>query len=179
MSTSHESFGKRYSHLIEGLAWLIFVLLAAAYTFEFDDPLPVYDWGPAHWPRVVLFCMFVASCWLIVFESKSQRKANGESSEPLKIEVDMSMRVRIVLIFAMPVLFAFLIHKLGFLLVTPFFLFGYMWLMGVNRLRTLLIMTVSIYSAIVIVFVKLIFTYLPPGAGIFNTLNGKILGLLQ
>jgi hypothetical protein len=67
---------------------------------------------------------------------------------------------------------------MGFLIVTPFFLFFYMWLMGVQRLRTLIIVTIGIYTAIIVVFVKLIFTYLPPGAGIFNAINGKILGLL-
>ena len=180
MSTPQETVFKRYSHLIEGVLWLFFVILAAIYTFDFDDPLPVYEWGPAHWPRVVLFGMFVASCWLIFVEYRTGRRSKGRQSKDSKaLEMPMSIRVRMVFIFTLPVVYAFLIHKMGFLLVTPFFLFGYMWLMGVHRLRTLIIMTLGIYSAIVIIFVKLIFTYLPPGAGIFNTINGMILGLLQ
>lgn len=180
MSTApQESIFKRYSHLIEGLSWLLFVVLAGIYTFEFDDPLPVYEWGPAHWPRVVLLSMFVASCWLIYVEYRKGRAAKGQTKDSKAEEMPMSIRVRMVFIFSLPVVYAFLIHKMGFLLVTPFFLFAYMWLMGVNRLRTLIIMTVGIYSAIVIIFVKLIFTYLPPGAGVFNTINGTILGLLQ
>ena len=180
MSTLKETFFKRNSHLIEGVSWRVFVILAAIYTFDFDDPLPVYEWGPAHWPRVVLICMFVAACWLVFVEYRRGRQAaNGHAADSKEIELPVSIRVRMVLIFTVPVVYAFLIHKMGFLLVTPFFLFGYMWLMGVSRLRTLIIMTVGITTAIVIIFVKLIFTYLPPGAGIFHTINGTILGLLQ
>jgi len=68
---------------------------------------------------------------------------------------------------------------MGFLLVTPFFLFTYMWVVGVKRLKTLIITTLCFYAAIVVIFVKLIFTYLPPGAGVFNTINGYLLRILQ
>lgn len=179
MSASQDSVFKRYSYLFEGLVWLLFVLLAGIYTFDFDDPLPVYEWGPAHWPRVVLVGMFMASSWLIFIGIRRERHKKSQTKDTDAVDMPMSIRVRMLLVFSVPVLYAFLIHKMGFLLITPFFLFGYMWLMGVKRLRTLIIMTVSIYAGIVIIFVKLIFTYLPPGAGVFNTINGTILGLLQ
>ncbi len=169
---------KRHSRLIEGLVWLVFVLLAAAYTFDFDDPLPVYEWGPAHWPRVVLLGMFIAACWWLFYESR-KRKVDDKSIEEPTDELTISTRVRMVLIFAVPVLYAILIHRMGFLLITPFFLFTYMWIVGVKRLRTLIIMTVCIYAGLLLVFVKLIFTYLPPGGGVFNTINGYILRVLQ
>ena len=178
MSDSRQSKFKRYSHLTEGIVWLVFVLLAAAYTFDFDDPLQVYEWGPAHWPRVVLFGMFVACLWLLFVESR--KKEDSEEVEPVsKTKIEFSTRVRMVLIFGVPVLYSFLIHRMGFLLITPFFLCFYMWIVGVRKIRTLIIMTVGIYAAIVIIFIKLIFTYLPPGAGVFNTINGYFLRVLQ
>lgn len=178
MFNSHQSVFKRNSHLIEGIVWLVFVLLAAAYTFDFDDPLPVYEWGPAHWPRVVLFGMFVACLWLLFVESRKKEDSEKVAQTP-KTKIDVSTRVHMVLIFGLPVLYSFLIHRMGFLLITPFFLGLYMWVVGVKKIRTLIIMTVGIYAAILIIFVKLIFTYLPPGAGVFNTINGYILRVLQ
>lgn len=173
----------RWTYLLEAGGWLLFILLAFIYTFEFDGPLPVYDWGPAHWPRVILLCMFAASLRLLYRDWRQSRlipqsidgTSDGDESQPL----ETSVRVRMVLIFVVPVLYTFLMHRMGFLLITPFFLFGYMWLMGVRRIRTLIILTTCFYSALVLIFVKLIFTYLPPGAGVFNTLNGKFLGLLM
>ncbi len=169
---------RKYSHLLEGVIWLVFVILAAAYTFDFDDPLPVYRWGPAHWPRVVLVGMFLACLWLLIYESR-KKDVKAETKAHDSDSISQSTRIRMMLLFCLPLAYAFLIHKMGFLLVTPFFLCLYMWVVGVRRIRTLIIMTVCIYSAIVIIFVKLIFTYLPPGAGIFNTINGHFLGLLQ
>ena len=172
-----------YLYLIEGGVWLIFVFLAYLYTFQFSRPLPVYEWGPAHWPRVVLVGMFVASLRLLYSDWRHHRTfikpkdgMSGESGDDVS---SLATRIQVVLIFALPVLYTFLMHKMGFLLVTPFFLGGYMWLMGVRKIRRLLILTICIYSGLVLIFVKLIFTYLPPGAGIFNTLNGKFLGLLM
>lgn len=178
MSDSHQTVFKRYSHQIEGIVWLVFVLLAAAYTFDFDDPLPVYEWGPAHWPRVVLFGMFVACLWLLFVESRKKEDSEEVVTTP-KTKIDSSTRVRMVLIFGLPVLYSFLIHRMGFLLITPFFLGLYMWVVGVRKIRTLIVMTVGIYAALLLIFVKLIFTYLPPGAGVFNTINGHILRVLQ
>ena len=68
---------------------------------------------------------------------------------------------------------------MGFLLVTPFFLIAYTWLMGVTRIRTLLGFSLGFYAALVLVFYKLIFTPLPMGAGYFHTINGELLALLQ
>ncbi len=168
--------------LAESFTWLILTIGALIYTLQFDDPLPVYEWGPAHWPRMVLIGMLLFAGWLFV---SSWRSSSMPAAAQMKASLsddlaalDRSAQVRIVLLFSVPVLYTYLIHKMGFLLITPFFLFGYMWLMGVRRLRTLLIMTVCIYTALVLVFVVAIFTYLPPGAGIFNTINGHILGLL-
>ena len=173
----------RWSYLLEAGVWLVFVLLAFIYTFQFDDPLPVYDWGPAHWPRVILLCMFAASLRLLYRDWRQSglliQSAGRASDDDNFASLETSIKIRMVLIFVVPVLYTFLMHKMGFLLVTPFFIFGYMWLMGVQRIRTLIILTTCIYSALVLIFVKLIFTYLPPGAGIFNTLNGKFLGLLM
>ena len=172
---------RKFTFMIEPGVWILFVLLAYIYTFQFDDPLPVYDWGPAHWPRVILFCMFAASLRLLYRDWRMSR-ALAQSSDQTADEddqLDTSTKVKVALIFVLPVLYTFLIHRMGFLLITPFFLCGYMWLMGVRRIRTLIILTVCFYSAILLVFVKLIFTYLPPGAGVFNSLNGMILGLLM
>ncbi len=179
----------RRTALYEVFAWLLLTVFAYVLTFEFDDPLPVYDFGPAHWPRVVLICMFIATAWIFYSEfwkaehkagmSESVAQDREDSTENLLEGLDTRTKIRVAFIFILPVLYTYLMHKIGFILITPFFLFVYMMLMGVRRLRTLVIMTVSIYAALLIVFVKLIFTYLPPGVGIFHKINGTIVGWLS
>ena len=176
---------RRRSVLVETLLWLFVAGGAYLLTFGFDDPLPVYDFGPAYWPRAILFGMFISIGWIIYSEiihqpprSSVSQQDEETADEQSDDELDFKTKVRIVLIFVLPVFFTYLMHKLGFILTTPFFLFAYMALMGVRRLRSLIVLTLSIYAGLIIVFVKLIFTYLPPGAGVFNKINGTILGWL-
>jgi hypothetical protein len=44
---------------------------------------------------------------------------------------------------------------------------------------TLIAVTVGIYGTMVLIFVKLIYTPLPQGAGFFHSLNGQLIGLIQ
>ena len=81
--------------------------------------------------------------------------------------------------FLIPLIWAYTMHQMGFLLVTPFFLIGFTWLMGVTRWRTLLAFGFGFYLLLVVVFYKLIFTPLPMGAGFFHTINAEILAVLQ
>ena len=168
----------RRSALIESGCWFIFALLAYTYTFQFDDIQIVYELGPAHWPRMILVGILIASGLSIYANFRArQTPVEGENSDT-KSSTDKSTQIRIALIFTVPILYTYLIHKIGFLLITPLFLFAYLRLMGIVRLRTLILTTVGVYAMLVLVFVKLIFTYLPPGAGIFHTINGYILGFL-
>lgn len=177
---------KRKAALIESLLWLGFCLGAYALTFGFDGPLPVYEFGAAHWPRMVLLGMFIATAWILYSEVWKERdsppaaeiedKSEDQDEDTPFLKLETRSQVRMVLIFALPIIYTLLIHKLGFLLVTPFFLFAYMMLMGVRRLRTLLLVSISVYVGLIVVFVKLVFTYLPQGAGVFHQINGIILG---
>ena len=170
MTESKNSNQSSKMSLIEGAGWLLFVIFAFIYTFQFDDPLPVYDLGPAFWPRIVLAIMFIAAVGMLYPIVRHYRGSSSRMDQTTTNQDDVlerSMQIRIALLFILPIFYTYLIHKMGFLLVTPFFLCGYMWLMGVRRWSTLAIMTVSIYAAIVLVFVKLIFTYLPTGLAFF------------
>jgi len=70
-------------------------------------------------------------------------------------------------------------HYFGFLLTTPVFLAVYMVVLGVKRLRTVAVITVALSALLLVIFVKLVFTPLPQGAGVFNSINGEIIGLVQ
>jgi hypothetical protein len=96
---------------------------------------------------------------------------------PADVAVEFSPRL--VAIVVLPLVYVYAMHKLGFLLVTPVFLPAFMYLLGVRRWRTLVLTTVGFYAAIVLLFVKLIFTPLPQGAGFFHSLNGQLIGLIQ
>ena len=172
--------------LIEAVAWLIFGLWAFAQTFDFDGPLPTFELGAAFWPRLVIGGVILSAVVLLVVSYVARAKASAPMTEArLDVITDelpedaAHVTKKTLAVFAVPLIYVYAIHQLGFLLITPLFLFGYMYLLGVRRWRTLIAVTAGVYAGIVLIFVKLIFTPLPQGAGYFHSLNGQLMGLLQ
>jgi putative tricarboxylic transport membrane protein len=173
--------------IIEGAAWIAFAVAAFALTYGFDDPLPMFALGAAFWPRVVLIGIFVTAVVVVLggLLAKERNGANPSASVEPEQEIqslatlDPRARGRVSLIFLVPVVYVYAMHKLGFLLVTPFFLAAYMYIFGVRHWRRLLAIAGGVYATVVLIFVKLIFTPLPQGAGFFYTVNGYLLGLIQ
>ncbi|MCZ6610600.1 MAG: tripartite tricarboxylate transporter TctB family protein [Alphaproteobacteria bacterium] len=174
---------------IEAVVWLTLGIWAFAQTFDFDGPLPTFELGAAFWPRVVIGGVILSAAVLLVGSYVARAKASAPMTEDRLTDYDKvtdelpedaaHVTKKTLAVFAVPLIYVYAIHKLGFLLITPLFLFGYMYLLGVRRWRTLIAVTAGVYAGIVLIFVKLIFTPLPQGAGYFHSLNGQLIGLLQ
>ena len=168
---------------VEAVVWLGLAVAAIIVTFEFDGPLPTFEFGAAFWPRVVIAGVIVSAGVLLVssyFVGARESEAVIDERTTDALSEDAARVTRKTLaIFAIPLVYVYAIHQVGFLLVTPIFLLGYMYLLGVRGWVTLIAVTVGFYGAIVLIFVKLIYTPLPQGAGFFHSLNGQLIGLIQ
>lgn len=168
---------------LEPLAWLALAVFGLTMSSAFDAPNKIFELGPAFWPQVILIGMIIAAGSLGISIYVSAGKPVEESSKSAKFELSSDGAVtfspRLVAIFLLPLIYVYAMHKLGFYLVTPFFLPVYMYTLGVRRWKTLILVTVGLYAILVLLFVKLIFTPLPQGAGYFHTLNGQLMGLIQ
>ena len=51
---------------VEAVVWLAFAIAAFFVTFEFDGPLPTFEFGAAFWPRAVIAGVIVAAGILLV-----------------------------------------------------------------------------------------------------------------
>ena len=166
----------------EALAWLGFVALVYLLTLDFDAPLPTYQLGAAFWPQVVLAITAIAAITLLV--SRFVRGVEGDTDDVPGHLDDLPAPTRgiplnTLAMFVLPLIWVYGLHQMGFLLSTPPFLIGFTWLMGVRRLRTLLGFSLGFYAVLVLVFYKLIFTPLPMGGGLFHTISGEIIALIQ
>ncbi len=168
---------------VEAVVWLALAIAAFIVTFEFDGPLPTFEFGAAFWPRAVIAGVIVAAGVLLatsLFAGAREPEAGIDERMTDALSEDAARVTKKTLaIFAAPLVYVYAIHQVGFLLVTPIFLLGYMYLLGVRRWVTLIAVTVGFYGAVVLIFVKLIFTPLPQGAGFFHSLNGQLIGLIQ
>jgi len=168
---------------VEALAWSVFIGGAFALSLDFDEPLRHYPPGAALWPRIILFGMAVATVVLLVsrFLPQTARLEREQGPEYLDEAPNDLAGVgwRTTAVFVLPMLWTYAMHQLGFLLVTPVFLIAFTWLMGVRSKRTLLLFSFGFYALLVLLFYKLIYTPLPMGAGMFHTINGELLALIQ
>jgi len=164
--------------IFEALLWLAAAAVLWILSSDFHYPLPNYKFGPAHWPRVVLVLIAIAATVLLLAALLYDR-IEDQNEKVVEALSSNRERVRMSLIFVLPVVYVYGMHKMGFLLVTPLFLLVYMYVFGVHRIKMLVSVTLGVYAALILVFVKLIFTPLPQGSGIFYTINGYMLGLIQ
>ncbi|MFP6870645.1 MAG: tripartite tricarboxylate transporter TctB family protein [Nitrospinota bacterium] len=170
--------------LWEAAAWLGFGAAGMAMTFGFAGPLPTFELGAAFWPQIVLGGIMATAVILGIttYFSGPASETVDKGTQTTDLPDDMaamSVTRKTIAIFAIPLVYVFAMHKLGFFLVTPIFLPLYMYLLGVRKVRTLISVTVGLYAAVLFLFVKLVFTPLPQGAGFFHSLNGQFIGLFQ
>ena len=165
----------------ESIFWLGFLLVLFWLAQDFDKPLTYFPLGAAFWPKVIISFMAVATSILFVSSFIVGKKPINQKSSYLEEVPKDTLGVgwRTFAIFVAPLLWALIMHKVGFLLTTPFFILIFTRLMGVNKWRTIFSYTFLFYSVIVLVFYVLIFTPLPMGAGYFHTITGELMGLMQ
>ncbi len=181
MSEQGQPTARSWRSLIEGGAWVVAAVILLMVSGGFSESLPMFEWGPAFWPRAMLAGIIIAGLALAataVFPPLSSKRS-GDDLDDIPPLASWSERIRVAFIFGVPLLYVFAMHKMGFLLATPIFLIVYMYVFGVRGWKPLLIVGLSVYAVVVLVFVKLIFTPLPQGAGVFYTINGYLLALLQ
>lgn len=174
----------KLNSLCEAGFWLIFGVIGFAVTLEFNGPLDNFKLGAAFWPQValggVIFIAVIHAVTIYFFNADASEVDAGVRVPEKSSEADgTNVNNRTIAIFVVPLIYVFAMHKLGFFLVTPIFLPVYMYLMGVRKISTLFVTSVSLYGAIIFLFVVLVYTPLPQGAGYFHSLNGQFIGLFQ
>jgi hypothetical protein len=165
----------------ESVFWILFLVILLWLSEDFDKPLRYFPLGAAFWPKVVIYSMAIASVILFVssFITRIETK-NPQNGHLDEIPEDLSgVGWRTFAIFITPLVWALIMHKVGFLLTAPFFILFFTRFMGVTNWKILFSYTILFYSMIVLVFYGLIFTPLPMGAGYFHTITGELMGLIQ
>ena len=180
-------------NIIEAVLWFILAGIAFWMTFDFDGPLAVFKLGPAFWPRLILagICLGALGVLVGTYMQRLDRRAAGSkesTKEPFEAVRQVAaalggeeteVTAKVIAVIGLPIVYVYLIHQFGFYLITPFFLAGYIWLLGVRDWIRLLTVSVGLYAVLVAIFIKLIYTPLPQGAGYFHSLNGQFIGLIQ
>lgn len=178
--------GSRLAVIAEAAAWLALAGAAYALTFEFQQPLEVYRYGASGWPRALILLIALVALGQLGNRLGWPRRARElKSEEPLDHAPDSGMAgVRTSLkraaTFILPLGYTFLLPGIGYYVLTPFFLSGYMLLLGERRFRHLVGTALILHALVVVAFTKLFFVQLPVGVWPgFYELNNWLLALVQ
>ncbi len=120
--------------------------------------------GPAYWPKFLLICMMALSLLVAVDAFRERKKKSSEKEETSKVD---SGKVRFLFAIGFIVLYLILMQKLGFILLTPFFMIAFMYLLGERNKIWIFSVSIGITVIIVFAFTKAMYVPLPRGQGIF------------
>ncbi len=180
---------RRRSIIIEVVVWLGLCIIAYSLTFKFDDTLDNYRYGAASWPRAIILAMAVfaiteAVLSFIEFRRKGDSKTaiitKGEEGISPKPISDAKIHIKRLATFGVPIVFLLMIPRMGYFVSAPFFIAGFMFLLGERRLLHLIVTSFLIYAVTLIVFTKFLFVPLPEGSWpVFYEVSSWIIVLLQ
>jgi hypothetical protein len=174
--------------VMEGIFWVAFSFVAYLLTYQFDEKLDQYRYGAAGWPRVLIISMAIfatvqATSKIIKYRRRSRsgwieaQASNGSSRRPA---TGILISLKRIGTFVVPLIYLLLMPRIGFYIITPVFVAGYMILLGERRLAYLIGTTLMIFALTMIIFTKLLFVPLPVGnwPG-FYEINSLFLSLVK
>lgn len=129
------------------------------------------------WPRLILIGLLVTSSFLaIVSTIKSiarKKPSHGKSKEVAEegVAAQQTSKRRLVLAVFMTLLYIYLMEIFGVLVLTPIFLFFFMYNMGLRKKVSLVIVPLIVTVLVIITFTKVLPVMLPRGKWIFRDIS--------
>jgi putative tricarboxylic transport membrane protein len=120
--------------------------------------------GPAYWPKFLLICLMGLSVLVAVDAFRERKKRDSEKEETSKAD---SGKVRFFFATGFIVLYFILMQIFGFIILTPFFMIAFMYLLGERKKIWIFGVPIGMTILIVYAFTKAMYVPLPRGQWIF------------
>lgn len=164
--------------IYQGLFWILLAIIGYGVTFAFNEEITNYRYGAAAWPRVLLFSLFLLGC-LQIFNSLRKNKLTfaigftggdcKENTKPFPL-----------LYFSIIIAYAYFLSRTGFYITTPAFILLFLFSMGLRDIKKILLVSLIVYSLLLLVFVRLLYLPLPTGSwGLFYEANNWLLSFIR
>jgi len=147
-----------------------FLILAAAVYFYYlacsIGPCPPGQLGADFWPKMILIFLMIG-CVIKFGEIISNRQLLDVKADARPEMHNGKLTAMIVLL----IVTVFSIDYIGFALANVCFMLIFLYLVGLRRLRTLLLISLIGTTALLYIFVKLVYLPLPRGMGFFEDIT--------
>lgn len=145
---------------VELFIWLSIAGVAFVLTFEFANQRGSFRWGAAAWPRAVIVLLVAGA--LLQFAIRVRNLQQVGVVRPRET-LSLADRLRILGVFAIPLLYIWSLPRVGFYMATPVFLVAYLAYLGERRWTRLIGVPLLIYGLINLMFTRLFYVALPTG----------------
>ncbi len=145
--------------------WLAVAGVAYGFSLQFDRDIEMYRFGAAGWPRSIILLIVLGAVGQFVQDLRTVPETRTRESGYLDrfSEHGPHFFLRMGLTLVLPIVYAALLQGMGYYFLTPFFLAGYLYLTGERRVTALILVPLLIYSAVTLIFTRLLYVGLPIG----------------
>lgn len=119
-------------------------------------PIPKRGIGPGQYPRVITTLMFFLGLVQTITNVKGGYPAKGPA-------IDWPHLKRAIFLAVMAFVYIRLLKFVGFPLLTPFLLYGAMWLFGYKNTKRAIIISIGATAVIFVLFNIVFMVFLPTG----------------
>lgn len=145
---------------LELIVWLLIAGVFYGLTFRFSGTTGVtFEWGPAAWPRAALIIMAVVA----VANYLTHRPVGAAASERQGSVRSRQAVINLIGLFAIPLVYVWLLPRIGFYIATLIFLPVYMRYLGERRWKFIAGVTLLLFALVNLVFTHIFFAGLPTG----------------
>jgi hypothetical protein len=156
-------------YLGEIVIYAVYLGLSIFLLFE-TERIPQFGiytaFGPRLWPRVILGLSVLISGSLLVSYLLAFFRGNDRPGYE-GMQAWWTLFLSIVTFF----LYALGMQYLGFLVATPFYMAGFMAVLGMRRWTYLVVGSIAVPLILNILFIQFLFLPLPKGVGIFRDIS--------
>lgn len=148
------------------LFWLVLAATFYGLSFDFADQAgTTFEWGPAAWPRgAVVLTVLAAVANYLANRPVGGRAAHGvETSADSTVWRSRSEMLSVACMVAIPLVYTWLIPRVGFYFATLLFLPTYMRFLGERRWWLIVVVSLSLFALVNLVFTVLFYAGLPTG----------------
>ena len=169
---------RRYlRYVVEWAAWALLIGVYYQQTGYFQNSIENYDFGAASWPRVIALAALAGATFQLALQVHGLRSGQPtDEVESLGVRIPERAWIHRLSIFCWPFVFLYLTPRIGAYVSVPVFIFGMLLLLGVRRIKPLVLVVLVVYGLMLVIFTRYFYVALPIGAeGLFYNINVAII----
>lgn len=151
----------RIGALVEWAVWLAVAGTFYLQTLRFDEVIASYRLGPATWPRALALCVAVGATGQMLY--RLSQAAHPAPETVMREREPWQVWAQRAGIFLLPLIWLWLIPRIGFYVSMPVFVLALMLLLEVRSIRALFSVTAVVCGLVLLIFTRFFYVGLPTG----------------